>query len=84
MGCSLQQMIEDREVVDAEIGDDVYVALEQAEVHPAAVVVQDFSELAAGDDFAHLANGAGVNKGVIDEKDQVALVRFVQQLARLQ
>ena len=69
-----EQVVEDREVVHGEIGDHVHVALEQAEVHADRVVVVDASEVAALDDVAHLAHRAGVDKGVVDEQREIALV----------
>ena len=71
-----EQVVEDREIVHGEVGDHVDVALEQAEVHADRVVVVDAPEIAALDDFAHLAHGARVYEGVVDEQHQVALLRL--------
>src|SRR5262245_53563925 len=77
-------MVEDREVVHAEIRDDVHVALEESEVHPDGIVVVHATELAAPHDLGHLADGAGVDEGVVDEEHPLAPLRTVDELLRLE
>ena len=66
-GCSFEQIVQDREVMDRQVGDHVHVALEQAEVHADRVVIEDLAQIAAVDDLAHLPHGAGVDEGVVDD-----------------
>ena len=82
-GLFLQQVVEHREVVHREVPDHVHVVLEQAEIHPRAVVVVDVAEIAGADDLADLLDRAGVDEGVVDHQGQVAARRFFDQPPRI-
>ncbi len=79
----LQQVVEHRQVVHREIPDHVHVVLEQAEIHPGAVVVVDLAEIAGADDVPDLLDRAGVDEGVIHHQGQVAARGFLDQPARI-
>ena len=78
-----QKIVEDREVVDRKVGDHADIALEQAEIHPDRVIVKHAPEFSAPDYFCHLANRTGIDEGMVHQQRPLALLRFVDQFARL-
>src|SRR5580692_8979755 len=78
-----QNVIHDREVVHREIPKYVHIVLKQAKVHAYGIVIVNFAQTAAIDQFANLAHGASVDKCVIDHEDEVAFLRYVHQMLYL-
>ena len=82
-GFSVDQVAHDREVVRSQIPDDVYVVLEQPEIDPHRVIVEELAERAVVNQLADLANCAGKQEGMIHHDPQVLLVRQFDQFLRL-
>ena len=61
-----ERVVHDREVVRGEVPQHVEVGLEQAEVDPDRVEVEDAAELSTRDEVTNLADRARAHERVID------------------
>src|SRR2546421_4730669 len=75
----LDQVIHDRKVVRRQVPKHVDVALKQSQVDANRIEVKQFAQLAALENFFHLADGAGVDEGVIHhQREFISISKFDQ------
>src|SRR3989442_665532 len=65
------QIIHDRKIVRRQIPKHVDVALKQSQVNANGIEVKQIAQLAAAENFFHLADRAGVDKGVIHHQREM-------------
>ncbi len=57
--------------MDRQIPNDIDIMLEQAEIDSDRIVVIQIAQIAVIDELANLANGAGIDEGVIDMQNEI-------------
>lgn len=71
----LHNMVQDREIMHREVPDNADIVLEEPQIDPDRVVIIHVAQ-AAFDEFAHLADGAGVDEGMIHGQHEASARRF--------
>ena len=72
-------VVHDREIMDRQIPNDVDVGLEDTQVDPRAVDVEDLAQVPGLHQIADLVHRAGVHERVTDHEHDVALCRRLGQ-----
>ena len=79
----IQDVKDDRDVMDGQVPDHVHVVLEESEARTVAVVVENIAEDVLGDQLLDFLHCRRVQKRVIYHQDQIAAFGFVDELANL-
>ena len=82
-GTKRENIIHDREIVDGKIPEHIDVVLKKTEIYPNGVVVINFAQTSTVNEFADLADRAGIHEGVIDHEHQISLLRHIHEVLYL-
>ena len=80
---SLDEEVDDRQIVRRQIPDDADVVLEEPEVDPRGIVVIEVAENALVDELTNLSHGAGEQKRVVHHDPEILPLGQLDQLLRL-
>src|SRR6266436_10361872 len=79
----VENVLDDRDVVNRQIPDHIDVVLEQAQARADSVIVIDVAEHPVADQLANLSNSGSIEEGVIHQQNQVSTYRLFNQDQRL-
>ena len=74
-----QHVIHDREIVDCQVPDHIYVVLKETQIHAHRIVIVDVTQSIGGDQLANLSYRARVNEGVVHHEDLLPPSGFLDQ-----
>src|SRR5438270_680485 len=66
---AVEYVVHDRKIVDGKVPNNVYVLLEQTQVHSGRIIIAHFTERIGPNKLAQLTDCARVNERMIDSED---------------